>query len=248
MIDLHCHILPGLDDGARHPEEALHMACLAVESGVSAVVATPHCVDGGADVVLTGVQDLRSALQEAQIPLQVYPGMEIFGSPDTARLLQTGQLLTLNGSRYPLIEFAFDADGEEETQILADVLRAGFVPIVAHPERYQWVRQDPRILNLWTSMGCLLQVNKGSLLGRFGEGPRQMAMEMTDRGFTTVVGSDAHYARLRTPWLYEAWELLARQFAPLAAKVLLEENPRRILKNESILPAQPEWFKKRERK
>ena len=242
MIDLHCHILPGLDDGARQPEEALRMACLAVESGVSGVAATPHCADGGAQVVLAAVQALRGALRETRIPLQVYPGMEIFGTPDTARLLRAGQLLTLNGSRYPLIEFSFDGEGEEETRILAQVLEAGFVPVVAHPERYLWVRQAPELLNLWTSMGCLLQVNKGSLLGRFGEGPRQMAMEMTARGFTTAVGSDAHYARIRTPWLYEAWELLARQFAPLAARLLLEENPRRILKNEEIHPAEPEWF------
>lgn len=242
MIDLHCHILPGLDDGARHMEESLHMASLAVESGVTALTATPHCADGGVPDVLEAVQELRDALQEAGIPLQVYPGMEIFGTEDTARLLRTGELLTLNGSRYPLIEFAFDADGEWETQILEDVLRAGFVPVVAHPERYHWVQQNPRMLNVWASMGCLLQVNKGSLLGRFGEGPRQMAMEMTSRGFTTVVGSDAHYARVRTPWLYEAWELLARWFAPVAARELLEDYPEKILKNEPISPAEPEWF------
>lgn len=242
MIDLHCHILPGVDDGARHMEESIHMAAMAAESGVTALVATPHCMDGGAQPVLEAVQDLRNVLQEEEIPVQVYPGMEVFGTMDTARLLRAGQLLTLNGSRYPLIEFAFDGDGELETQILEEVLRAGFVPVVAHPERYGWVRQNPRILNVWTSMGCLLQVNKGSLLGRFGRGPEQMALEMTDRGFATVVGSDAHYARVRTPWLYEAWELLARQFAPVAARVLLEDNPKKILSNEQFTPAEPEWF------
>jgi len=242
MIDLHCHILPGMDDGARHQEEAVHMAALAAESGVRAVVATPHCMDGGAKAVSSAVQQMQAVLQEAQIPLQVFPGMEIFGTTDTARLLRAGKLLTLNGSRYPLIEFAFESDGEEETRILREVREAGFVPVVAHPERYVWVRRDPELLNLWTQMGCLMQVNKGSLLGRFGEGAQRMAMEMTGRGIAAVVGSDAHYARIRTPWLYEVWDLLARQFAPVAAQVLLQDNPQRILQDQTILPAVPEWF------
>ena len=242
MIDLHCHILPGMDDGARHREEALHMAALAVESGVRAVVATPHCLDGGGEAVASAVRRLQDDLNETQLPLQVFPGMEIFGTTNTARLLGEGELLTLNSSRYPLIEFSFESDGEEETGILHQVREAGFIPVVAHPERYVWVRRDPELLNLWVRMGCLLQVNKGSLLGKFGEGPRQMAMEMTGRGFTSVVGSDAHYARIRTPWMYEVWDLLARQFAPVAAQILLQDNPQRILQDQRILPAEPEWF------
>lgn len=242
MIDLHCHILPGMDDGARHQEEAVHMAALAAESGVRAVVATPHCMDGGREAVVSGVRELQTALDEAQIPLQVLPGMEIFSTTDTARLLQEGKLVTLNGSRYPLIEFAFESDGEEETKILHEVREAGFVPVVAHPERYIWVRREPELLNLWTRMGCLMQVNKGSLLGRFGEGAQRMAMEMTGRGFAAVVGSDAHYARIRTPWLYEVWDLLARQFAPVAAQVLLQDNPQKILQDQTVFPVVPEWF------
>ena len=242
MIDLHCHILPGMDDGARHEDEAIHMAALAVESGVRAVVATPHCMDGGGETVVSAVRQLQVMLNEAQIPLRVFPGMEIFGTPDTVRLLREGKLLTLNGSRYPLIEFAFDGDGEGETRILHEVREAGFVPVIAHPERYIWVRREPELLNLWTRMGCLMQVNKGSLLGRFGEGAQRMALEMTGRGFTTVVGSDAHYARMRTPWLYEVWDLLAREFAPVAAQILLQENPQRILQDQMMVPAVPEWF------
>ena len=108
MIDLHCHILPQVDDGSQSLKDSLDMARLAAESGVTAVAATPHCVDGGATVIRERVLLLREALEEAQIPLRLYMGMEIFGTSYTAELLSEGRLMTLNGSRYPLIEFRFD--------------------------------------------------------------------------------------------------------------------------------------------
>lgn len=135
MIDLHCHILPELDDGSQSLEESLAMARMAVNSGVRAMAATPHCMGERAEEVYGTWSLLRQALEETGVPLKLYPGMEIFGTPDTARLLREGKLFTLNGSRYPLIEFAFQSSGEEETLILRSVCRAGFRPLVAHPER-----------------------------------------------------------------------------------------------------------------
>ena len=114
MIDLHCHILPGLDDGAENLEDSLRMAALAADQGIRRIVATPHCITGSAWEITQNVAMLRQLLEETHIPLQVYPGMEIFGTFDTARLLRQQKLLTLNGSRYPLIEFDFGTDGEEE--------------------------------------------------------------------------------------------------------------------------------------
>lgn len=242
MIDLHAHILWELDDGAQNPEESLHMAALAVRSGVSHMVATPHCREGGAGSVRETMTALRQLLKESGIPLKIYSGMEIFGSWETARLLREGKLLTLNHSRYPLIEFEFVSDGVPETEILRSVLRAGYRPVVAHPERYIYTQQDPELLNTWVRMGCLLQVNKGSLTGRFGSAPQALALELVDRGMATVVASDAHSPTVRTPWMYDAWELIAREISPIAAELLLLENPRRILNNESLPMLEPEWF------
>ena len=242
MIDLHSHILPQLDDGARDLEESLEMARLAVESGVSHMVATPHCMEGGARTVTAAVSYLQQALQTLQIPLSVLPGMELFGTQDTARLLREGRLLTLNGSRYPLIEFDFEGSGQEQTLILEQVLREGYRPVVAHPERYSYIQRQPRLLNDWVRMGCLLQINKGSLTGRFGHTPRELAMALAERGFATLVASDAHSARYRTPWMYDAWQTLARQISPLAAECLLLENPRRILNDAPIRFQEPDWF------
>lgn len=242
MIDLHSHILPDLDDGSNSLQESLVMARMAVESGVTAMAATPHCSHGGAREVYEAWKLLRLALKENSIPLKLYPGMEIFGTEDTLRLLREGQLFTLNGSHYPLIEFSFRSDAEEETRILRSLCKAGLRPIVAHPERYTYVQYDPEIINRWYRMGCLLQVNRGSLLGRFGTRAQDMAVELVERNFAALVASDAHSPQMRTPWMEDIRKLLSQEFSPACARRLLLENPGNILKDAPITPAEPEWF------
>lgn len=241
MIDLHSHILPELDDGAQSLGESLAMARMAVDSGVTAMAATPHCAGDRSREVYAAWQLLREALQESQIPLKVLPGMEIFGSPDTAKGLKDGSLFTLNGSRYPLIEFSFHSDGDEETWILRSVCNAGFRPIVAHPERYTYVQRDPELINRWHRMGCLLQINRGSLLGRFGRHAQGMSLELVERGFAAVVASDAHSSRVRTPWMEDVWKLL-QEISPRCARTLLVDNPKKILKDAQLPLVEPEWF------
>ena len=242
MIDIHSHILPAMDDGSRSIEESLQMARMAVESGVKAVTATPHCVDDRIDEIQESIYYLKEALEEFHIPLKLYMGMEIFGTESTAELLQKGELCTLNSSRYPLIEFDFDSDGEEETDILQDVIQAGFRPIVAHPERYLYVQHDPYLINEWYDMGCLFQINRGSLLGRFGRGSKNIAMQLIERGFATVVASDAHYINTRTLWMADVEQFLIEEFSVETAKVLLRKNPRKLLNNEELPFGRPKWF------
>ena len=242
MIDLHSHILPELDDGSQSLQESLAMARMAVDSGVRAMVATPHCAEDRSREVYEAWALLRQALKETGVPLKLYPGMEIFGTRETDRLLREGKLFTLNGSRYPLIEFSFRSSGEEETWILRSVCKTGFRPIIAHPERYTYVQQDPEIVNRWCRMGCLLQVNRGSLLGRFGASAQALAAELLERGFVTAVASDAHSPQVRTPWMADVRELLSQEVSPQCARTLLLDNPRKILKDEPIAPVEPEWF------
>ena len=135
MIDLHSHILPEQDDGARNLQDSLAMARMAVDSGVTVMVATPHCVSDRSREVYGAWQLLREALEESGIPLRLLLGMEIFGTPETARMLSEKQLFTLNDSKYPLIEFSFRSDGLEETRIQHSVCKPGYRPVVAHPER-----------------------------------------------------------------------------------------------------------------
>ena len=245
MIDIHAHILPGLDDGAPDMECAVEMAALAVESGVRIVVATPH-----SDVVSNhwttemknSLKAFRQQLKERKIELLIVPGMEIYGTSEVVELLKEKKMIGLNGSRYPLIEFSFVNYAAQATEILDDLIHAGYRPVIAHPERYLYVQQDPTLLNLWTQMGCLLQINKGSLLGRFGHEEQMLALELVRRGFAFCVASDAHSSSYRTPWMKEVEELLREEFSSIAAEVLLERNPLRLLKDEKIGMIEPEWF------
>lgn len=242
IIDLHSHILPELDDGAQSLSESLAIARMAVESGVTVMAATPHCADDRAREVRGAWLMLQEALQESGIPLKLYLGMEIFGTGETARLLRAGKLFTLNASRYPLIEFDFRSSAEAATRILEEVIREGFCPLVAHPERYGFLQREPELVNQWKRMGCLFQVNRGSLLGRFGRSAQALAFELVDRGFASAVASDAHSPRMRTSWMEDAWELLEQEFSPATAQYLLHSGPAHILRDEELPPVHPEWF------
>lgn len=242
MIDLHCHILPYLDDGARNMDETLSMLQIAVQSGIKSMVATPHCEQGRLEEVLSVYKRVCKVIKDRQIPLNLYLGMEIFATQDTAELLRQGQLLTLNGSRYPLVEFDFLTNGRDETDILEDLLHEGYRPLIAHPERYLFLQRNPDLMNLWWQMGCLFQINRGSLLGRFGMEAQQLSLAMIDRGFATVVASDGHSCNRRTPWLEHVRHMLHREFSPNAALHLLERNPAKILNNEDLTQMEPDWF------
>lgn len=248
MIDIHTHILPGVDDGSDCWETSLAMARMAVKSGVSSIVATPHCglsawdINGKAEIVEDLIAAFREKLSCAGIDLTVYGGMEIFGTSDSAALLHCGNLGTLNGSRYPLIEFPFERFGRQATHILGETLSMGYRPVVAHPERYQYIQMDPAILNVWVDMGCLLQLNRGSLFGRFGSAAQELAWDMVERGFACFVASDAHSSVRRTTWMKDAYELLCAEFSENTAYLLLEEYPAKLLRDEDINLTEPKWF------
>ena len=248
MIDIHSHILPGLDDGSPDWETSLEMAMLAMESGVTAIVATPHYAAYGPqsrcrrDLVLKAVEDFRRILADEGIPLKVYPGMEIFGTPEVPDLLRSGRLLGIAGRKYPLIEFPFSGYGEQATVLLDELCREGFRPIVAHPERYRYIQEDPSLLNLWVQMGCLLQINKGSLLGRFGRRETALSYALVQRGFAFAVASDAHSSSTRTTWMEQVQGLLTEDFSPSTAHTLLTSNPERLLSGGLLPPAQPDFF------
>ena len=248
MIDIHAHILPGLDDGAPDIDTALAMAEIAVESGVTTIVATPHCNMPGRFKNYWSFQLQREfelfqqALQTSGIALSIYPGMEVFGTPDTPDLLRAGKLTTLGESRYLLIEFPFYGYAQQATEILDALISMRYRPVVAHPERYRYIQLNPELLNLWVRMGCLIQLNKGSILGRFGRSVQTLALSMLDRNFAVAVASDAHSDMVRTTWMRDVWDFLCEAYSETAARLLLEDNPQRILKNVDILFQSPEWF------
>lgn len=240
MIDIHIHILPGIDDGSSDLEESLMMADISVRSGVHTIVATPHSNLTGFyqnyfdEGFYRNLQRFRRALEQERIPLTVLSGMEIFTTDHVVPKMDQGKLISLNHSRYYLMEFDFGLDGEIMGSRLKDVLKTGRIPVIAHPERYECIQEYPDLLYHFMKEGCLSQVNKGSLLGRFGRNVKETADQLMEQGLVTCVASDAHSPKFRTPFMAEIQDYLEQVYDYKIAKQLLYDNPLRILQDELV--------------
>ncbi len=241
MIDIHTHILPGADDGASNIQDTLEMVRMAADIGVTAMVATPHCnIPGGYSNYLGEEYKDRfrraaEAVRQAKIPVQILPGAEVFATYDLVRLIREGQILTLNGSRYLLIEFDFGEDPAFADDVLEQVADIGIRPVIAHAERYEFVQEIPQIVYEWQKKGYFIQVNKGSVTGRFGHRAQLSAEWMLDEHLVSVIASDAHSPRRRTPYLLDAYEKLKRKYSRKYLQALFEENPRRMCENKPVV-------------
>ena len=210
MVDIHAHILPGLDDGADRMSTAVHMAELALRSGVTELIATPHAnqrhrfENYASPELEEQFARLQEALRREKLELKVHLGMEIYATEDMAELYRRGKLLTLAGSRYLLMEFGFHDDAYYMDRILRSVLATGVTPILAHPERYRALQTLPDFLCEWVRAGVHMQINKGSLTGYFGREPFRLASTMLRHDLASFVASDAHRADQRTPVLSDA--------------------------------------------
>ena len=235
MIDIHTHILPGIDDGADSLDEAYEMALMAVRSGVKAVIATPHSnqrVDFGEAERRQQervFRELKQVLIQENVPLRLYHGMEIWSSVDMVEKIKSGKLITLNKTPYVLIEFAFDEEPWWIEAILEEMKGAGLVPIIAHPERYYCVQDEPELLYEWRMQGALAQMNKGSILGRFGGDIERTAEILLRERLFTCIASDAHHAYIRTTDMTELQHYLQRHYSLKEQERLLEQNPLSIL-------------------
>jgi protein-tyrosine phosphatase len=240
MIDIHCHILPGFDDGSDNLEESIRMARLAVEGGTTAVIATPHSnipdkyenYFGKAYVEAFKALDAR--LKQENIPLKLYPGHEIFAASDFIELIKKKRLLTLCNSQYPLIEFALQERSESIYRKLELITAEGLTPIIAHPERYAFVAENGSAPLMLKKMGCLLQVNKGSLKNKFGDNAYAVAQALIKREVADFVASDEHSPYMRTPYLTDVYEIISDIHSVQYADLLLSINPEKVVRNEKI--------------
>ncbi|MBQ3073582.1 MAG: hypothetical protein IJD19_02755 [Ruminococcus sp.] len=205
MIDIHCHILPELDDGSDSIETTVEMARIAYNCGIRGIIATPHCNIPGEDgnyyseSYRSAFQSAVSAIQKAGIPVRLMPGMEVFVTFDVPDLIRDNKIITLNNSSYILTEFDFCEDPEFVEFMVERFLDMKLVPVIAHPERYEFIKYCPELASRLRQMGCVLQANKGSFMGRYGNTSRRIAFMLLEDGLIDVVASDAHTPYIRTP-------------------------------------------------
>ena len=240
MLDLHCHILPGLDDGAQSDLDTLRMARIAADSGTRGIVCTPHCSTDDPFLpdrlrrILNATDRANELLAREEIPLRLFSGMELLCVTSPFPLLRQGEFLTLAGTRYLLIEFPFDIRSAAIADAAAAVEEAELVPVIAHPERYFCVQWTPELVRGWADRGWLIQLNRGSLTGGFGGEVRDCAVWIARRQLADLVASDAHSPDIRTPDLSEGYLWAAQNCSEEYAELLFRINPRLMLADQPI--------------
>ncbi len=242
MIDLHCHILPAVDDGAPDLDAALAMCRLAAEDGCSAMVATPHLRH---ELWLNGdrsrlerlwrqVRDLASGVIDVFLGGEIAVNSESFSEMGR---LPGGNLLPLAGSRYLLLEFHPRGIGPDPEELIHELLVGGWCPVIAHPERIPWLASDPAFLGALLEQGALAQVTAMSVTEEAGRFASDSAARMLDAGMVHFVASDAHDTSRRPPGLSRAFSRIAETLGERVARQLLIINPRAVLENRLLSEA-----------
>ena len=235
VIDLHSHILPGVDDGAYTMADALEMARMAAASGVHALVATPHYRYYGHDnrsQILETFERLQDQLAYEQIPLNLVLGTEIWLSPGNCPELAPH--MCYPNTKWFLAEFSVDESPENMDLMLRSYADQGYLPVIAHPERYLAVLDDPIIAKKWMDRGWGVQINRDSLLGHFGRRCHACSEFMLTQGWVNLIASDAHWVDQRNTDWSEALEQLYRYYGHSVMKRCVKENPLKILQGETL--------------
>lgn len=226
MIDIHCHILPGLDDGAESIEIACSMAEMAIADGITHVIATPHASSNYAFVPEL-VKQRRDEIQSRfEGLLAIATGCDFHLSFENLQnIRQDAARFTLNQKSYLLVEFADYSIPPSLDHALHDLHLAGLHPIITHPERNPLIRAQPDRLFAWLRQGCYAQVTAQSLFGKFGRSAQEVTEDWLDIGAVHFLASDAHNVTSRPPRLREAFDYLAKTRGEDVARGLLVENP-----------------------
>src|SRR5438876_3788708 len=244
MVDIHCHILPGVDDGASDMDASLAMASRAVEDGIDTIIATPHWpletdpVPGSRVLELTA--EVQAVLDEEKIPLRLVAGHECAITPELPEELAKGGALAFGGKvRYALLETPYHHLPFYLRDIVFQVQSRGFATIIAHPERNPIIQNDPTQLEEYVRSGCLVQVTAGSLTGQWGGASRKAGFTLFRRGLAHIIASDAHSPNSRPPVLSAARKLVADALGEETARRAVEDLPRRIINGRPIYVPDP---------
>lgn len=240
ITDIHSHILFGVDDGAKDIEKAIEMLRVSLKSGVDRVVLTPHYNPsyGYNNIVgeplVSRYKELCEAADKENLSVEIMLGMEIRADYDTAKLLSSGKLITLNGSKYPLIEFSHTDNAKKCEEILKELVSHGYSPVIAHPERFAFFFSQPWIAYDWLELGCHIQITRGSLFGSFGSSAKSASDYLLENSLVCCIASDCHGLNHRTPYMDDVYRYISDTISPEAARLLMRVNPDRITSNKEL--------------
>lgn len=238
MIDTHCHLLPGVDDGPPDLDAAVAICRRAAEDGCTAMVATPHLRhelwwNGDRRALETRWRRLREAVGGAP---EIHLGGEIAVNSQSVEEMIRGSetLLTLAGSRYLLLELDWRGVGPDPEELIHELAVAGRFPVIAHPERIPWLVGDPPLVLRLLELGATLQVTARALSGEMGRAAQAASRALMDAGLVQFIASDAHDLRTRPPGLRATYELVVATWGEPVARRLFEDNPRAVLEDRPL--------------
>ncbi len=239
MIDCHCHMLPGIDDGAGDLEQALRMALVALESGVTDTVLTPHHNDGSyfnlRDDIVSSVNSFQKVLDSKGIKLRVHPGSECYVMPELPDHLQSGIACTYaNRRRAVLLELPKSTLPAGTEAIIEQIAYLGIVPVIAHPERNSVLCNEPKRIQDWFERGWKFQLTNQSCSGEFGEQIQTICYDWIERGWIQFVASDAHRSKGRSPDMRAGVRQIEEWFGEEVAQLLSHDNPSHLIRGEPI--------------
>lgn len=236
-FDIHSHILPGVDDGSPDMETTLLMLRQAMEQNIGTMIATPHYRVGGDNLPVEELMRIRDQVQDEAMKMKkdfkLLLGNELYYSESILDVLKMGEALTLAGSRYVLVEFGFSEDYKKIYKGMGNLVNAGYIPILAHIERYKCLHRRTDLLEELIELGCYLQMNSNSLLGNL----------FTDAGYNRqlvyrrlihFIGSDCHDSKVRVPKMKAVAEVLRKKKKIRLISLILRENPSKIIENSYI--------------
>ncbi len=238
MIDLHSHILPGIDDGSTSIAMSLEMARIAVADGTRILACTPHIMPGVYEnnpaIIASSVKQLSLALAEAGIDLALVAGADIHVVPDMADKLSDGRLPVLRGTRYFLFEPPHHVFPPGLDKLVASTIAKGFVPVLTHPERLTWIEQNYELIVSMAHTGAVVQLTAASITGGFGKRAQYWSQRMLEEGLVHLIASDAHNTKHRPPGLSKARDQVAQWHGEAFARQMVFDNPAKILRNETL--------------
>ena len=245
MYDLHCHLLPGIDDGPPDLPTSLAMARMAVADGIAVVACTPHIYAGLYENTAPGIRKaivaMRQTLVAEGIPLTLVEGADVHLAPDLVNDIRADRVPTLAGSRYLLLEPPHHVAPPRFEESVFQLMTAGYVPVITHPERLSWVEDHYQVFVRLATRGAWMQITSGALTGRFGKRPRYWAQRFIGEGYAMILATDAHDPRRRPPLLAEGRDAAAGLVGEEEARHMVVTRPVGIVADAApaSLPAAP---------
>jgi len=251
LIDIHTHILPGIDDGSKDINESLDILRALVNQGVTEVIATPHIITGVYNntkkIIDEKIEQLKTEIIANKLPIKVYKGAELYYEPNIIEKTKQEEL-NLAGSNYILIESDLQRFPDNFEKTLYQFQVAGYIPILAHAERFTPFLNDfNRLINI-ANRGILIQLNSGSFFGNYGENVQKLAYRILQTGCVHFIASDVHHLNTRPVLMKQIYQYLSEHYTEDLAKLLLEENPGRVIHNEPVESMIEGYFEEKPKK